>query len=249
VVRETRTDVGTSQVERTITYTLGHDQISQTTVTYSGGLPGTSETLAFGYDGRGSTRLLTDRYGSLATVGGVRQLLDYDAYGNLLNMSVDAAGTRLLYNGEMFEVAIGQQYLRAGWYDPTTGLFNRLDPFVGNLEDPQTLHKYLYAHGDPVTFTDPSGLLSMGGLAAAGGFIGLSAGLVHGAILGARVSIGHSIIRGPLEGGAGLVIGAGAEAVIGYGGVGLAYLARGLVYSCLRAPLFMGSLLRLELEE
>gem|GEM_PF-5313973 len=74
VVREAQTDVGTSQVEQTITYTLGHDQISQTTVTYSGGVPGTSETLVFGSDGRGSTRLLTDQYGSLATIGGVRQL-------------------------------------------------------------------------------------------------------------------------------------------------------------------------------
>ena len=86
---------------------------------------------------------------------------DYDAYGNLLNMSVDAAGTSLLYNGEMFEVAIGQQYLRARWYDPTTGRFNRLDPFFGNLEDPQSLHKYLYVHGDPVNKIDPTGLISI----------------------------------------------------------------------------------------
>jgi len=51
----------------------------------------------------------------------------------------------------------GQQYLRARFYDPASGTFNRLDPFAGNLADPQSLHKYLYAHGNPVAFGDPSG--------------------------------------------------------------------------------------------
>jgi len=32
-----------------------------------------------------------------------------------------------------------------------------LDPFAGNFEDPQSLHKYLYTHGDPVNGIDPSG--------------------------------------------------------------------------------------------
>jgi len=51
----------------------------------------------------------------------------------------------------------GQQYLRARFYDPASGTFNRLDPFAGNLADPQSLHKYLYAHANPVAFSDPSG--------------------------------------------------------------------------------------------
>ncbi|MDR2440896.1 MAG: hypothetical protein LBE12_16160, partial [Planctomycetaceae bacterium] len=51
----------------------------------------------------------------------------------------------------------GQQYLRARYYDPVTGRFNRLDPFFGNLSDPQSLHKYLYTHVEPVNNVDPSG--------------------------------------------------------------------------------------------
>jgi hypothetical protein len=47
-------------------------------------------------------------------------------------------------------------------YDPATGRFNRLDPFFGNLNDPQSLHKYLYAHADPVNGIDPNGLFSLG---------------------------------------------------------------------------------------
>jgi hypothetical protein len=38
-----------------------------------------------------------------------------------------------------------------------TGRFNRLDPFFGNLQDPQSLNKYVYKHSDPIHFGDPSG--------------------------------------------------------------------------------------------
>jgi RHS repeat-associated protein len=62
-----------------------------------------------------------------------------------------------LYSGEQFDSKIGQQYLRARYYDPATGRFNRLDPFFGNLNDPLSLHKYLYVHNDPINGVDPSG--------------------------------------------------------------------------------------------
>jgi hypothetical protein len=52
-------------------------------------------------------------------------------------------------------------YLRQRYYDPATGRFNRLDPFFGNLDDPQSLHKYLYTHADPVNGIDPSGEMTI----------------------------------------------------------------------------------------
>jgi RHS repeat-associated protein len=66
-----------------------------------------------------------------------------------------------LYSGEQFDAKIGQQYLWQRYYDPVTGRFNRLDPFFGNLDDPQSLHKYLYTHADPVNGIDPTGLFGM----------------------------------------------------------------------------------------
>jgi RHS repeat-associated protein len=66
--------------------------------------------------------------------------------------------TEFLYSGEQFDSKIGQQYLRQRYYDPATGRFNRLDPFFGNVSDPQSLHKYLYTHADPMNGIDPSGL-------------------------------------------------------------------------------------------
>ena len=67
--------------------------------------------------------------------------------------------TSLGYSGEHFDAQAAQQYLRARFYNPATGTFNRLDPFSGNMHDPQSLHKYLYVHGDPVNGIDPTGLM------------------------------------------------------------------------------------------
>ncbi|QDU62390.1 tRNA3(Ser)-specific nuclease WapA precursor [Planctomycetes bacterium Pan216] len=140
---------------KVVKYTRGHDEITQTTFTLQNGLLVDEETLVFGHDGKGSVRVLTDLAGAIASVAGIEQVFVYDAYGNLLNLAASQAATSVLYNGEFFDGQIGQQYLRARWYDPNTGRFNRLDPFFGNLQDPQSLHKYLYTHADPITGVDP----------------------------------------------------------------------------------------------
>jgi RHS repeat-associated protein len=87
----------------------------------------------------------------------IAQVFAYDAYGNAIGFSTGEALTEFLYSGEQFDSKIGQQYLRQRYYDPATGRFNRLDPFFGNLSDPQSLHNYLYCHADPVNFVDPRG--------------------------------------------------------------------------------------------
>jgi RHS repeat-associated protein len=66
--------------------------------------------------------------------------------------------TEFLYSGEQFDSKIGQQYLRQRYYDPAAGRFNRLDPFFGNINDPQSLHKYTYVHNDSVNGIDPNGV-------------------------------------------------------------------------------------------
>ena len=45
----------------------------------------------------------------------------------------------------------------ARFYNPQTGRFLSRDPEDGNAKDPQSLHKYLYAGGDPVNRIDPHG--------------------------------------------------------------------------------------------
>lgn len=67
------------------------------------------------------------------------------------------AATALLYAGEIWDAHSQQYYLRARYYDQNIGRFNRMDPFGGNNQDPQSLHKYLYAHCNPTNNIDPSG--------------------------------------------------------------------------------------------
>ena len=86
----------------------------------------------------------------------------YDAYGVMLGGNPTPAGpppTSLLYAGEQFDTDLQQYYLRARFYDPLNGRFNRTDPFAGNPQDPQSLHKYLYCHANPINSIDPSGMM------------------------------------------------------------------------------------------
>jgi RHS repeat-associated protein len=75
--------------------------------------------------------------------------------------------------------------VQARYLNPETGRFQTMDSYEGNSSDPQSLHKYLYAHADPVNGTDPSGKFTL-----------IELLVVNGAITGplraqdARVKIG-----------------------------------------------------------
>jgi RHS repeat-associated protein len=61
------------------------------------------------------------------------------------------------YRAEQYDSDLGLYYLRARYYNPATGRFLSRDPLAGDPADPKTLHKYLYANGDPVDLLDPTG--------------------------------------------------------------------------------------------
>jgi RHS repeat-associated protein len=69
------------------------------------------------------------------------------------------------------------QHLRARYYDPTVGQFTSVDPFSGSPEDPQSLHKYAYVHGDPIQGVDPTG--EMFSFASLNAGSRLTAGSIH----------------------------------------------------------------------
>jgi RHS repeat-associated protein len=114
------------------TYTIGDDILTQATDS------GAGRHLL--YDGHGSTRQLVS-----GTVGGmtIHDDFSYDGYGVLA--------------GEWFDADAQNYYLRARWYDCYTGRFNRIDPFAGNNQDPQSLHQYNYTASNPINQIDPSG--------------------------------------------------------------------------------------------
>ena len=45
--------------------------------------------------------------------------------------------------------------------DTTTGRFISMDSYLGSVDDPVSLHKYLYANANPVNYIDPSGYFSL----------------------------------------------------------------------------------------
>ena len=144
---------GTAQATLQKSYTIGHDILLEAVAS--------GQIRRLLKDGHGSTRALVDALGNVIQNGTTPQIYTYDAYGNPIGFSVADALTTHLYSGEQTDQLTGLQYLRARYYNPSTGTFNRLDPFFGNLNDPQSLHKYLYCHGDPVNGIDPSGLDNM----------------------------------------------------------------------------------------
>ncbi|HWA28214.1 MAG TPA: LamG-like jellyroll fold domain-containing protein [Lacunisphaera sp.] len=132
-------------------YAYGSDLISQAV---KGPSTSTWTLNYFAYDGLASVRELTDASGAIT------ENYDYDAFGILTYASTSNLNTEHLYRGERFDTDIGQYSLRARFYNQATGRFWNQDCYEGSASDPMSLHKYLYANANPVSFLDPSGYAS-----------------------------------------------------------------------------------------
>lgn len=120
-------------------------------------------------DGLGSVRQMVDSYIDVLTSA------DFDPYGVVWN-STGSNNTLFGYTGEPMD-ANGLVHLRARYYNPSPGIFASLDPFEGDIRFPMSLHGYGYSHGNPTTWTDPSGMI-----------ISL---IIGGAIVGAAIAGGY----------------------------------------------------------
>ncbi len=129
-------------------YTYGLQRISQTQL-----LNGAWTSSFYGYDGFGSfgsVRQLTD------STGAVTDTYDFDAWGNAVNQTGSTPNV-YRYRGEQYDPDMNLYYLRARYFNPLTGRFLTMAPEAGRIEKPKSLHQYLYAEGDPVNVTDPTG--------------------------------------------------------------------------------------------
>jgi len=166
-----------------VSYVLGRDLISQV----RSGTP--SFYLA---DGSGSIRALTTAAGSITD----RYI--YDAFGVPIS-SLGTTPNTYRFAGEQFDQNLDLVYLRARYLNPQSGRFASADPFPGLLSDPTSLHRFVYAGGDPVNRIDPSGQfaitielsfsISLQGIlrgigATVGGIIGHDEGGIAGLFIG-----------------------------------------------------------------
>jgi len=143
VLEELYSPNGSTALSVNRVYTYGLDLISQK-------ISGVATPNYYGYDGHGNVRLLTDNSGSITDT------YTYDAFGILLQQTGTTANY-YLYCGEEYDADLGMYNLRARCMNPDSGRFWTMDTYEGNQEDPPSLHKYLYCHGNPVNAIDPSG--------------------------------------------------------------------------------------------
>jgi RHS repeat-associated protein len=97
----------------------------------------------------------------------VRQLVGSDGQVDLaqsfdpFGVPFEASGSGesdFAYTGEWRGSYIDLLFLRARWYDPAVGRFVTQDPWPGDVLTPQSLNDWGYVAGNPVNFSDPTGL-------------------------------------------------------------------------------------------
>jgi RHS repeat-associated protein len=103
-------------------------------------------------DGLGSVRVVED------FLGRIYSAFLYDAYGVRRCSRANGDGGCEIYPsfgfaGQFTDGASGLQYLRARYYDPQTQQFLTKDPLERITGQP-----YVYAYGNPVNYTDPTGM-------------------------------------------------------------------------------------------
>jgi RHS repeat-associated protein len=104
-------------------------------------------------DGHGSTRVMTSASGAITAT------FAYDAFGGAIGFGASTAGTIFLFGGDaVYDPASGLYFHGDGTRDTSGFRFIQADT-QGNSSssDPISLHKYLYADGDPVNGWDPTG--------------------------------------------------------------------------------------------
>jgi len=75
-----------------------------------------------------------------------------------------------------FDSGTGLYKYGTRYYNPGFGRWSQQDPLRGQLNDPTSLNRYVYAGDDPVNFTDPRGTCSVADLI--GLFVLLAAAVV-----------------------------------------------------------------------
>ena len=110
----------------------------------------TNKSYYYLYNGHGDVVQIVD------TSGVIKNTYDYDVWGNFLKKE-ETIENHFTYFGQTYDETTGLYYLRARYYDPTTGRFTQQD----SAED--GYNWYVYGNNNPINYTDPTGMLAYPG--------------------------------------------------------------------------------------
>ena len=136
----------------------------------------TKEAVKYTEQKAGDYSYLYDGQGNVAETvrnGSVAESYSYDPFGEMTAEGKEGASKTPLealnddglsdndvlwgYNGEEYIEEVGLQYLRQRHYSPETGNFTSQDTNEGDLTNPLSQNRYIYAENDPVNGNDPGG--------------------------------------------------------------------------------------------
>jgi RHS repeat-associated protein len=125
---------------------------------------GPDRLLSLDHTTEGAQFYLFDALGSVVNLtrsdGAIQKRNQYDAWGNY-RAQVGSSENVFGFTGHEMDQESGLIYMKARFYDPELGLFLSHDAFEGSVDTPPSLHKYLYAFGNPTVFIDLSGLAAV----------------------------------------------------------------------------------------
>ncbi len=137
----------------------------------------------------GTIRALTNEDGE------VTDRYTLEAFGTLLSHEGDDPNA-YLFAGEPLDPNSGFYYNRARWLDPNVGRFASVDPVLGSMHEPVSLHRYVYAAASPAMLSDPSGEdFSALSTAITNAIIGILTSTVIGAVFGAGAGATDAYLR------------------------------------------------------
>ena len=107
---------------------------------------------------------LHDSLGSMTaftnTQGNTDANCRYDAWGNIIEQT-GSTSVPVTYTGHYLDSETGLLYFGARYYDSSLGRFITQDPITGNIMNPPSLHRYLYAYSNPMRYVDLDGYESV----------------------------------------------------------------------------------------
>ena len=94
--------------------------------------------------------------------GDILQLTDYYPYGDeRIEDTLTDFHNDYTYTGKERDEDTKLLYYEARYYNSHIGRFISIDPWSGDITDPQSLNKYAYVRNNPLKYTDPSGMFNV----------------------------------------------------------------------------------------